>query len=83
MHAAIESWMTEWLIARAGVNPAEFRTDQPIGDYGLDSLTAVELSGETEDWTGIALTPDVAMENPSVAALSRYITDRYLVELRS
>lgn len=75
---AIAAWMAEWLIARAGVSPDEFCPGKPLGEYGLDSLTAVELSGETEDWTGVTLTPEVAVENPSVAALSDYITRRYI-----
>jgi acyl-CoA synthetase (AMP-forming)/AMP-acid ligase II/acyl carrier protein len=75
---AIESWMVDWLVARAGVSPKEFCREKPISDFGLDSLTAVELSGETEDWTGVSLTPDVASRNPSVAKLSGYIANVYV-----
>jgi acyl carrier protein len=80
VRVAVRSWMSEWLISRAGVSPEEFCPTKPLGDYGLDSLTAVELSGETEDWTGVTLTPEVAIKNPSVEALSGYIAERYTAE---
>lgn len=73
----IESWMAEWLVARAGVTPMEVSVDTPFTEYGLDSMTAVELSGETEDWTGVTMTPDVAWENPTIASLSKYIAEEY------
>ena len=49
----IEDWMTQWLVARAGLVPGQIDRDQPLSDYGLDSLTAVELSGEIEDWSDV------------------------------
>ncbi|WP_149498431.1 AMP-binding protein [Roseiconus lacunae] len=74
----IETWMAEWLVARAGIDPSEFTRQRPLSEFGLDSLSAVELSGETEDWTGVALSPDVATDNPSVASLSRFISEQYV-----
>ncbi|WP_143543668.1 AMP-binding protein [Rhodopirellula sp. MGV] len=74
----IEDWMAQWLISRAGINPEEFYRDRPLSEFGLDSLSAVELSGETEDWTGVMLTPEVATDNPSVESLSRFIAQRYV-----
>ncbi|MCC9601180.1 AMP-binding protein [Stieleria sp. JC731] len=74
----IEDWMAQWLIARAGVNPDDYCRDRPLSDFGLDSMSAVELSGETEDWTGVALTPEVATDNPSVESLSRFIANGYI-----
>ncbi|MEM9644217.1 MAG: AMP-binding protein [Planctomycetota bacterium] len=71
---SIEEWMNQWLVVRAGINPNEIELDRPFADYGLDSMTAVELSGEVEDWSGIELTPMVALNYPTVTRLSGYIT---------
>lgn len=71
--ATVECWLGEWLVARAGVSPDDLAADKEFKDYGLDSMTAVELSGELEDWSGVELTPIVAMEHPSMRAMSRYI----------
>ena len=75
---SIETWMTNWLITRAGVQPDDVDLDKPFADYGLDSMTAVELSGETEDWSGVELTPVVAWNYPTVSRMSSYITDSLL-----
>ncbi|WP_235908626.1 AMP-binding protein [Roseiconus nitratireducens] len=75
---AVENWMSNWLIARGGVAPTELSLEKPFTDYGLDSMAAVELSGEAEDWTGVALTPEVAWNNPTVASLSEYIASTYI-----
>lgn len=79
-HAAIlaetESWMTQWLVARAGVVPGDVELDKPFADYGLDSMTAVEMSGEIEDWSGVELTPIVAWNYPTVSRLSEFIAQQ-------
>jgi acyl carrier protein len=81
--SAIESWMVEWLISRGGVSPGDVDLERPFAEYGLDSMTAVEMSGEIEDWSGIELTPMVAWNHPTVARLSGYITDQLLGEHRN
>ena len=75
-NVAVETWMTSWLVARAGVEPGDVDLEKPFADYGLDSMTAVEMSGEIEDWSGIQLTPIVAWNYPTVAQLSAYIVDQ-------
>jgi acyl-CoA synthetase (AMP-forming)/AMP-acid ligase II/acyl carrier protein len=78
LKVATEKWMTHWLIARAGIDPSEIDLDKPFSDYGLDSMTAVEMSGEIEDWSGAELTPIVAWNYPTVLRLSEYIVDEII-----
>ncbi|WP_068260586.1 AMP-binding protein [Rubripirellula obstinata] len=78
LQAATENWMTNWLVARAGIDPSEINLDKPFSDYGLDSMTAVEMSGEIEDWSGAELTPIVAWNYPTVSRLSEYIVDEII-----
>jgi len=69
----IESWLLDWLVERAGVPAEEIDRDKPFAEYGLDSLTAVELSQELEDWLDVRLTPVVAWNYPTPVAMSRYL----------
>ncbi|MGI9474535.1 MAG: AMP-binding protein [Rubripirellula sp.] len=78
MLTAIESWMADWLVARAGVTPSDVDYDKPFAEYGLDSMTAVEMSGEIEDWSGVGLTPIVAWNHPTVKRLSAFIVDELI-----
>jgi acyl carrier protein len=74
----LENWMSDWLVARGGVDPAVLTRDTPLTECGLDSMAAVELSGEVEDWTGVRLTPEVSWNNPSIATLCDYVAETYL-----
>ncbi|MCG8653967.1 MAG: polyketide synthase dehydratase domain-containing protein, partial [Pirellulales bacterium] len=81
MIESIEGWISHWLVVRAGVDPEDIDLEKPFADYGLDSMTAVELSGEIEDWSGVELTPVVAWNHPTVARMSRFITSQLITEI--
>jgi acyl carrier protein len=69
----IEAWMLQWLMARLALDPAEVQRDRPFAEYGVDSLTAVELSHELEEQFEVPLPPIVAWNYPTPSALARYI----------
>ncbi len=71
--AMVRDWLSLWLVSRAGMEPDEIAADKPLDDYGLDSLMAVELSGELADWSGIQLTPSTAWNHPTIAALANWV----------
>lgn len=72
----IERWLLDWLVVRGGVAKSLVHADKPLAEYGLDSLAAVELSSELEDWLGLELTPVLAWNYPTPAKLSRYLAAR-------
>lgn len=72
----IEAWLEEWLVDRVGLDPADIHRDKPFAEFGVDSLTAVELSHELEEEFGVPLPPIVAWNYPTPAALSRYLAEQ-------
>jgi acyl carrier protein len=62
-----------WLVLRGGIGADQVRRDTPFADYGLDSLAAVELSGELEDWLGLELTPILAWNYPTPQRLAQHL----------
>ncbi len=72
----IEIWMLEWLVARLGLEPSDVARDRPFAEFGVDSLTAVELSHELEQQFGVPLPPIVAWNYPTPATLSRYLAEQ-------
>jgi acyl-CoA synthetase (AMP-forming)/AMP-acid ligase II/acyl carrier protein len=72
----IETWMLEWLMNRLGLDAADVSRDRPFAEFGVDSLTAVELSHELEEQFGVPLPPIVAWNYPTPAALSRYLAEQ-------
>ncbi|WP_442482237.1 AMP-binding protein [Aeoliella sp. SH292] len=72
----IEGWLEAWLVDRVGLDPADIHRDKPFAEFGVDSLTAVELSHELEEEFGVPLPPIVAWNYPTPAALSRYLAEQ-------
>ncbi|MEM9135719.1 MAG: beta-ketoacyl synthase N-terminal-like domain-containing protein, partial [Cyanobacteria bacterium P01_F01_bin.42] len=75
----IQSWLTEQLIARTGIQTVDIT--EPLSRYGLDSLAAVRLTAELEDWLverfalssppGLAAT--LAYDYPTILQISDYV----------
>lgn len=76
----IEEWMLAWLVKRIHLDAAEADRNRPFAELGLDSLTAVELSGELEEAFEVPLPPIVAWNYPTPAALARYLAQHKLGE---
>ncbi|MCH7727094.1 MAG: AMP-binding protein [Planctomycetes bacterium] len=72
----IELFMLDWLIKRAALPAEDVHRDRPFAEFGMDSLTAVELSQELEDWLQVHLTPVVAWNYPTPMALARYLAEQ-------
>jgi acyl-CoA synthetase (AMP-forming)/AMP-acid ligase II/acyl carrier protein len=74
----IEAWLLDWIIRRLGLDAADISRDRPFAEFGVDSLTAVELSQELEDEFKVPLPPIVAWNYPTPAALARYLAEQSL-----
>ncbi|EMB16900.1 AMP-binding protein [Rhodopirellula europaea] len=81
----ITAWLLAWLSGHSGeqihedgerpVRNASLTPETPFAETGMDSLTAVELSSELEDWLGIELTPVLAFNYPTSARLAAYLAE--------
>ena len=71
----IQTWLIAWLRSRDTADSVQVSPDSGFDEYGLDSLAAVELSGELEDWLGLELTPVLAWNYPTPAKLARYLAE--------
>jgi len=76
----IEQWLMTWLSSRTGNAADQLDPTRPLDDFGLDSFSAFELSGELEDWLGLRLTPDSAFNHPTPQQLSRYLAEELIAK---
>lgn len=72
----IEGWLLSWLIAESGLPESEVTRERPFAEYGLDSMAAVELTGEIEDWLGLELSPTLAWNYPTPAKLAPHLANQ-------
>lgn len=70
---AIQSWMVRWL--SEALQTAEMAIDvrKPFAEYGLDSVTAVELADALETALKLPLEPTLAYEYPTIEALAHHL----------
>ena len=68
----------EWLVARIAeflaVDPGEIDVHCSMETYALDSAETTILSGELEDWLGIATPPTLQWEYPSLKSAAAFLS---------
>ncbi|GFE70236.1 hypothetical protein CFPU101_28460 [Chroococcus sp. FPU101] len=69
----IKTWLVTNIAQRLDVSPSEIDIREPLASYGLDSVQAVRLSAELEDWLGRKLSPTLAYDYPTIEALANYL----------
>lgn len=69
----IQQWLVARVAAAVGVGAEEIDVTLPFSYYGLDSVAAVGLSGELEDWLGRKLPPTLTWDYPSIELLAEHL----------
>ena len=70
---AIQEWLIAKVAEELAMDPAAIDVYEPLASYGMDSVTAVGLSGELEDWLGCELSPTLFYDYPTIGLLARYL----------
>jgi len=76
--AEIEVWIIDHLVVHLGVNGTRVRPQTRFFELGLDSLEAVAMAEALERWLGTPVTPTIAWEQPTIAALAGHLAGRHL-----
>src|SRR5947199_2335158 len=71
--AEIEAWLLSHLRERLGLAAEGIDAHMPFSYYGLDSLDAVALAAELEEWLDVPVTPDVAWDHPTAHAVAAHL----------
>jgi acyl carrier protein len=71
--AEIQLWLVTKLSDRLAIATDEMHVREPLANYGLDSRTALTLSGELEDWLGRKLSPTLLWDYPTIEDLAVYL----------
>jgi acyl carrier protein len=71
--AELQDWLVCYLAELLEIEPDEVDEKKAFDRYGLDSLAAVGLTGELEDWLGCKLDPTVMYYYPTIEALVKYL----------
>ena len=72
----ITAWLVAEIAKRLNVPAQQIDITAPFDRYGLDSLAAVTLSGDLEQWLGRELSPTLVYEYATIEALAGYLAGR-------
>ncbi|MBD2103370.1 acyl carrier protein [Leptolyngbya sp. FACHB-261] len=73
--AEIQAWIVAYLAELLEIEPDEVNVTIPFDRYGLDSATAVGLTGDLEDWLGKRLDPTLLYDYPTVETFSQHLAE--------
>jgi acyl-CoA synthetase (AMP-forming)/AMP-acid ligase II/alkylation response protein AidB-like acyl-CoA dehydrogenase/acyl carrier protein len=71
----IEAWLINWLSQALNLPAQMIDRQRAFADYGIDSVTAVELAHDLETWLELKqeLEATIAWNHPTIAALANYL----------
>ncbi len=69
----IESWLVVKLAERLEVKTDDIDIHKDFIDYGLNSIEAVNLSGELENFIDRRMPPTLLWDYPNISALAKYL----------
>lgn len=69
----ISQWLVARLAERLGIDAKRIDPSEPFASYGLDSSSAVRLSGELSTWLACHVEATVVYDYPNVSALARHL----------
>jgi acyl carrier protein len=68
----IQTWCAEYLRKALKLRTAGIDPHADFASLGLDSAESVFFVAAIEDWLGLELASDTAMEHPTIAQLARF-----------
>jgi acyl carrier protein len=71
----IQSWLIANISTVVEVDPQTIDIRKPLEYYGMDSMQAMHLSGDLEDWLGRQLSPTVVWDYPTIEVLARHLAE--------
>ena len=75
---SLENWIINWVKENKKLEDIHIDPKESLFSYGLDSIAAVKLSGDLEQFLQRNLEPTIVWEYPCVHDLSEYIFDALL-----
>ncbi len=67
----IQAWIVSYLAQLLEIDSDEVDVTMTFDQYGLDSSTAIGMTGELEDWMGEQLDPTLLYDYPTIKSLAQ------------
>ncbi|MDO8279883.1 MAG: acyl carrier protein [Burkholderiaceae bacterium] len=71
--AQIEAWLVSYIAELRGIKKEKISRTTVLSKYGLDSASAVTLSGDLMDWLKCDIDPTLLYEHPTIEQAAAHI----------
>jgi acyl carrier protein len=74
---AIQNWLVSQLAEQLSLDAATIKVSEPLTRYGLDSIDAVTMVGDLEDWLELELPSTLFWDYPTIEKSAQYLSENY------
>jgi acyl carrier protein len=74
---AIENWLVSQLANQLSLDAKTINVTEPLTRYGLDSIDAVTMVGDLEEWLDLELPSTLFWDHPTIAKSAQFLADNY------
>ncbi len=75
--AEIQQWIVAHLAKQLDIKPIEVDVALSFERYGLDSLSAMKLVGDLEDWLDCELSMTLLYDYPTIERIAQYLAQEH------
>jgi acyl carrier protein len=85
---AIQNWLINQLAEQLSLDAKTIKIAEPLTRYGLDSIDAVTMVGDLEDWLELELPSTLFWDHPTIEKSAQYLAENFditsaLIDLKS
>lgn len=73
----IQKWLVDQLAEQLSLDAETVSITEPLTRYGLDSIDAVTIVGDLEDWLDLELPSTLFWDYPTIEQSSQYLAENY------
>jgi len=73
--ATLKTWLTQRVASYVRLAPDAVKSDVALAEYGLDSVYALTLTGDIEDYLDMSLDPTLMWDHSDINALSKILLE--------
>jgi acyl carrier protein len=74
---AVQNWLVKQLAEQLSLDPKTISATEPLTRYGLDSIDAVTMVGDLEDWLDLELPSTLFWDYPTIEKSAQYLAENF------
>ncbi|NES04195.1 MAG: acyl carrier protein [Okeania sp. SIO2F4] len=74
--AEIQEWLVSYLAEILEIDKKEVDIKEPFIDYGLDSTSAIVMTGDIGTFFGLNIDPTIPYDYQTIEALAKYLEEQ-------